>query len=91
MILRDGGCAFPSCGVPASACDGHHIIHWRNHGPTKVDNLVLLCPHHHRLVHRSDWAIEMVDRTPRFIPPAYIDPHRRPRTNSARRSIPAAA
>ncbi|MEV4312781.1 hypothetical protein [Actinocrispum sp. NPDC049592] len=30
-------------------------------------------------------------RTPRFIPPAYIDPHRRPRTNSARRSIPAAA
>ncbi|MEV4312116.1 DUF222 domain-containing protein [Actinocrispum sp. NPDC049592] len=91
LILRDGGCAFPSCGAPASACDAHHIIHWRNHGPTKVDNLVLLCPHHHRLVHRSDWTIQMVDRIPRFIPPAYIDPHRRPRTNSARRSIPTAA
>ncbi|MEV4320576.1 DUF222 domain-containing protein [Actinocrispum sp. NPDC049592] len=85
LILRDGGCAFPSCGVPASACDGHHIVHWRNHGPTKVDNLVLLCPHHHRLVHRSDWTIQMVDRAPQFIPPAYIDPSRTPRTNSARR------
>ncbi|MEV4316345.1 hypothetical protein [Actinocrispum sp. NPDC049592] len=42
-------------------------------------------------MHRSDWTIQMIDRTPQFIPPAYIDPHRRPRTNSARRSIPTAA
>ncbi len=91
LILRDGGCAFPSCGAPASVCDAHHVVHWSNHGPTKVDNLVLLCPHHHRLIHRSEWSIRMVNRSPQFIPPAYIDPARTPRTNSARRPLPTAA
>ncbi|MCU0269627.1 MAG: HNH endonuclease, partial [Acidimicrobiales bacterium] len=30
---------------------GHHIEHWARGGSTDLQNLVLLCPHHHRLVH----------------------------------------
>lgn len=26
-------------------------------GPTSLDNLILLCGHHHRLVHAAPWSI----------------------------------
>jgi hypothetical protein len=28
-------------------------VHWEDGGPTDLDNLVLLCPYHHRLHHRG--------------------------------------
>jgi len=31
----------------------HHIRHWEDGGLTELDNLVLVCPHHHRLHHRG--------------------------------------
>ena len=31
----------------------HHIRHWEDGGHTELDNLVLLCPYHHRLHHRG--------------------------------------
>jgi hypothetical protein len=59
VILRDGGCAFPGCSVPARWCDIHHAIHWADGGPTSVGNCVALCGQHHRLVHHSQWRIDM--------------------------------
>jgi hypothetical protein len=51
-------------------------------GPTDVDNGVLVCGFHHRVVHRGEWIVQMgSDKRPEFIPPAYIDPLRRPRRN----------
>jgi hypothetical protein len=47
LDLRDGGCAFPGCDIPAAWCDAHHIRHWWNGGKTSLDNGVLLCRHHH--------------------------------------------
>jgi Domain of unknown function (DUF222)/HNH endonuclease len=47
----------PTCAVPG--CDAtrglhaHHIRHWEDGGPTELDNLVLVCPYHHRLHHRG--------------------------------------
>lgn len=37
--------------------DGHQIRHWADGGTTSVDNLVLLCRRHHRLVHEGGLAI----------------------------------
>ena len=30
LTLRDGGCAFPGCTIPAPWTDAHHIRHWAN-------------------------------------------------------------
>ncbi|HEX6234439.1 MAG TPA: DUF222 domain-containing protein [Jiangellaceae bacterium] len=82
LIARDGGCAFPACTRPASWCVAHHIIHWADGGPTDMDNLVLLCTHHHTVVHHQGWTIHMrSDRQPEFIPPPWVDPDQQPRRN----------
>jgi hypothetical protein len=35
----------------------HHLVHWEDGGATELDNLVLLCPYHHRLHHRGGITI----------------------------------
>lgn len=84
LIARDRGCAFPGCTRPPAWCVAHHIIHWINGGRTSLDNLVLLCGFHHRVVHNNGWdvAISESDRLPTFYPPRWIDPDRRPRRNN---------
>jgi hypothetical protein len=58
VIVRDRGCAWNGCDVPAAYCEVHHIRWWdRDRGPTNLDNGVLLCSHHHHTVHRHDLAI----------------------------------
>lgn len=52
---RDRGrCRFPGCGR-RSWLKAHHLWHWGKGGPTDLDNLVLLCHTHHRLVHEGGW------------------------------------
>jgi hypothetical protein len=55
---RDGGCRFPGCG--SRFCDAHHIVPWAAGGETHLENLVLLCRHHHRRVHEDGWRVERV-------------------------------
>ncbi len=57
LVLRDRGCRFPGCDVPASWTDGHHIEHRAHGGRTAVGNLALLCRRHHRKVHEGGWRI----------------------------------
>jgi hypothetical protein len=57
LSARDLRCLFPGCDRPSRWCDAHHIVHWINGGTTSVDNLVLLCRHHHVLVHEAGWEI----------------------------------
>lgn len=80
LAARDGGCLFPGCDRPPSWCEAHHIDHWhRDHGQTDVARGVLLCRHHHMLVHNNGWEIEH-DRVGFWlIPPASIDPAQTPR------------
>jgi len=57
MAIRDGGCRFPGCGMPAAFTDAHHIVSWREGGPSDVTNGLLLCRFHHRRVHEGSWTI----------------------------------
>jgi hypothetical protein len=57
LKARDGGCRFPGC-TNHKFVDGHHIIHWADCGETSLDNLVLLCRHHHHLVHEGGFTCE---------------------------------
>ncbi|MBY4109834.1 DUF222 domain-containing protein [Rhodococcus fascians] len=85
LTARDHGCAFPGCGKPAAWTEGHHIWHWADGGPTDMNNLVLLCGFHHRLIHHSDWEVFIgTDQHPWFVPPASVDPYRQPRQSHAR-------
>jgi len=52
---RDKGCRLPGC-THTRFVDGHHIKHWADGGETSLDNLVLLCRHHHHLVHEGGFA-----------------------------------
>jgi len=57
LRFRDGGCRFPGC-TNDKFVDGHHIHHWADGGETSLDNLVLLCRHHHHLVHEGGFICE---------------------------------
>jgi hypothetical protein len=55
LELRDRGCRFPGCG--SRFTDAHHVRHWADGGPTQLDNLVLLCGTHHRLLHEGGFRV----------------------------------
>ncbi|RZS80115.1 HNH endonuclease [Motilibacter rhizosphaerae] len=55
LYARDGGCVAPDC--DRRAVHAHHIVHWAEGGATDLDNLVLLCPRHHRLLHLGSWRL----------------------------------
>jgi hypothetical protein len=82
LVLRDRGCAFPGCDRPPRWADGHHITHWTDGGETNLTNAVLLCRYHHRVIHHSDWQVQLAaDGIPEFLPPAWLDPAQHPRRN----------
>ncbi|WP_162247023.1 HNH endonuclease signature motif containing protein [Leifsonia sp. Root60] len=89
LAERDGGCAFPGCARPPQFCDAHHIRWWdRHHGPTDITNGILLCSHHHHLIHREGWGIQVAENRTWFTPPVHIDPGQRPRPgNNLRRLL----
>lgn len=54
LAMRDAGCTFPGCTVPAPWADAHHVEHWSRGGATELGNAALLCGRHHTLVHERD-------------------------------------
>jgi Domain of unknown function (DUF222)/HNH endonuclease len=57
LYSRDHGCQFPGCDQRRFV-DAHHIHHWAHGGETKLSNLLLLCRHHHRLIHEGGFRVE---------------------------------
>jgi hypothetical protein len=57
LTVRDGaGCRFPGC-THTHYLHAHHVQHWLHGGRTDVDNLVLICSFHHRLIHDHGYRI----------------------------------
>lgn len=82
VVARDLHCIFPGCDRPAGWCDVHHLIPWSEGGPTSLENLVMLCRHHHTLVHEGGWRIEGAPGDLGFLRPdgSQLDPDPPPRS-----------
>ncbi|HEX9123423.1 MAG TPA: phosphonate C-P lyase system protein PhnH, partial [Actinomycetota bacterium] len=69
LRYRDGECRFPGCGARAFT-QAHHITWWSRGGRTDLDNLVLICTFHHKLVHEYGWSLRREqDGTVRWFQP----------------------
>jgi hypothetical protein len=61
IAARDGGCIFTKCDRPPSWTEVHHINGWAaEKGRTDTADGVLLCRHHHMLLHNNGWKITRV-------------------------------
>ncbi len=58
LWIRDQGCRFPGCSNKRFV-HGHHLEHWLHGGRTSLDNLVMLCSFHHRLIHEGGYSIRL--------------------------------
>ena len=56
VLLRDKGCSFPGCSMPAGWTDIHHVVHWVAGGATDLSNAAALCRRHHVVVHRYGYT-----------------------------------
>jgi hypothetical protein len=57
---RDDTCRFPGCDARRFT-QAHHIEWWSRGGKTSLENLVLVCAFHHRLVHEHGWSLKRSD------------------------------
>ena len=55
VTRRDRHCRFAGC--RARIDEVHHIVFYSRGGPTRPDNLLGLCWHHHHLVHHGHWTL----------------------------------
>ena len=78
IAARDGGCIEPGCNRPASWCEVHHITEFSKGGGTSVEDGVLLCRHHHLLMHNNGWRIVRTGSTYWLLKPPDIDPEQQP-------------
>ncbi len=51
LLVRDGGCRWPGCEIPAAWCEVDHLVPFPA-GPSDLINMVLWCSHHHHEKHR---------------------------------------
>ena len=52
LVARDKGCLV--CGAAPSRCEAHHVVAWLASGRTDIENLRLLCGHHHHQLHDNN-------------------------------------
>lgn len=82
LLASQGGDQTPGYGLPAAACEVHHVEAWADGGLTTPDNLVFLNPRTHRQVDddRIDrscyWTVQAGDRTVAVRRPWGQDPSR---------------
>ncbi len=66
-------CQFENCGFTFKKHDGslyseaHHLLPLSKEGSQAVDNIVILCPNHHRMLHYADVRIEDFENNRRTV------------------------
>lgn len=78
LAARDGGCLWPGCDRSPNWTEAHHINPWADGGNTDLCDGVLLCRHHHMLLHNNHWNIVRRGSEYSLIPPPEIDPGQEP-------------
>jgi hypothetical protein len=58
-------CQFPGC-TNRRWLQAHHVRHWWHGGRTDIDNLVLICEVHHRLIHDHGYRVTGAGRRLHF-------------------------
>ena len=56
LRMRDGGCAHPGC-HRRRHLQAHHVVHWKDGGPTDLKNLLLVWRFHHMQVHEGGFTV----------------------------------
>ena len=79
LAVRDGGCIWPGCDAPPGWCEVAHIVAWTLGGATDLDNMMLLCPFHHRCFDTGGWELQRINGRRHLIPPTWVDSARTPR------------
>ncbi|CAN5260894.1 HNH endonuclease signature motif containing protein [soil metagenome] len=65
IASRDGErCFAPGCTTPHTALQVHHVVPWREGGPTNTGNGILLCYWHHQRVDDGPWRYRMANGLP---------------------------
>jgi hypothetical protein len=60
VVVRDRHCRYAGCDRPAAWSEAHHVLPWEEGGPTRLDNLVLLCSRHHHVVHQPGFHAKLL-------------------------------
>ena len=92
LKLRDHNrCRFPGC-PHQRYVEAHHVRHWIDGGETRLENLVLLCSAHHRLLHHGAFHITIKDDDAVFVnrDGEVIEPALRPQFAGVSAEVPLA-
>ncbi len=65
LLARDRCCRYPGC-THRKWLDAHHVMHWVDGGKTSLENTLLLCDRHHRLLHEGGYRIRTDHRGEMF-------------------------
>ncbi|MYG93388.1 MAG: DUF222 domain-containing protein [Acidimicrobiia bacterium] len=74
LTIRDQGCI--GCGAAPNRCFSHHVVFWKNGGPSDYPNLVLVCNDCHHNIHDQGWQTIKDTRTGKWTtqpPPGPFD------------------
>lgn len=90
MWLAAEGCTHPGCTHPFTWTEAHHTTEWSKGGLTNINELTPACADHHPMVGDGpeQWQTVILEHGRHrgrcaWIPPASIDPERKPRINHA--------
>ncbi len=73
LVFRDRTCVVPGCGT-SFGLEIDHIVPFAEGGPTTLDNLALLCHHHHFLKTYEGWVLSSEGTGPKGTPRWRFEP-----------------